>query len=193
MPRIPLVEPQNMNEAQANHYEAGPGGKLAIYRLLCNAPSCQVGYRMLAQAIFSQLDIPATEREMVVLVVAHLEQCGYEWAQHVQIALDIGISQAQIEAIATGHFDSEIFNDREKALFEFTRQTVKNVRVDDRAFRNVSAFYSPRQQVELLFTIGSYMMLGRIMEVAQLEVDDVQGASVVRHAIESSKTGKTID
>lgn len=191
MSRIPLVGLEDMNEAQAEHYRNGPGGKLAISRLLCNAPSCQPGYRLLSQAIFAKLDIPPKERELIVLAVAHLEQCQYEWVQHVQIARDMGISESQIDALAAGQFQANVFTDRERALFEFTRQTVKQVRVNDDAFHAVSAFYSSRQLVEMLFTIGSYMMLARIMEVAQLEVDDIQGASIVRDAVEAADIGTT--
>jgi len=41
------------------------------------------------------------------------------------------------------------------------------VRIDDAAYAAVAAFYSHRQVIELLYTIGSYMMLARIMEVAE--------------------------
>lgn len=182
MSRIPLVEPKDFNEVQAEYHRDNPGGKLNIYRLLCNAPTCQPGYGMLANAVFSKLDVPPLERELMVLAVAQLEACAYEWAQHVQIGLSLGITQAQIDAIAAAQYDAPVFNERDKALFEFTRQTVKNVRVDAPAFNAVAAFYSPRQLVELMFIIGSYMMLARIMEVAQLEVDAVHGAAVVQRA-----------
>lgn len=76
-----------------------------------------------------------------------------------------------------------MFDERQKALFEFTRRVVKNVRVDDAAVNAVAAFYDARQLVELLFAIGSYMMLARIMEVAELEVDAVDGAAMVEYAL----------
>jgi 4-carboxymuconolactone decarboxylase len=183
MSRIPLLDPKNFNETQAEFYKNNTGGKLNIYRLLCLAPTCQPGYGMLANAIFATLDIPPVERELVVLAVAKLEDCAYEWAQHAQIALSMGITQHQIDAIFSGDFTSSVFNSREKILFEFTRQTVKSVRVDDTTFEALAAFFTSRQIVELLFTIGSYMMLGRIMEVAKLEVDNVLGADVVREAV----------
>lgn len=183
MSRIPLLDPKDFNEAQAEFYKSNAGGQLNIYRLLCLAPTCQVGFGMLANAIFAKLDIPPVERELVVLAVAQLEACSYEWAQHAQIALSMGITPEQIDAIYAGDYTSSVFNSREKILFEFTRQTVKNVRVDDTAFEALAAFYTSRQIVELLFTTGSYMMLARIMEVAKLEVDKVLGADVVREAV----------
>jgi alkylhydroperoxidase family enzyme len=102
----------------------------------------------------------------------------------------MGIPQVQIDAVQAGAFDSDVFNSREKALFEFTQQTVKNVRVNDAAYNAVAAFYSDRQIVELLFTIGSYMMLARIMEVAEIELDAVHGAEIVQHANKMAAAGE---
>lgn len=186
MTRIPLVAPEDLTPAMAELYRSSPGGKLNIFRLHAHAPTVFPGYSEMAMAIFTALDVPPLEREMVVLVVAQVEDCEYEWAQHAQIAASMGITQAQINAIQAGDFTAEVFNDREKALFELARQTIKNVRVDDAAYNAVAAFYSHRQIVELLFTIGSYMMLARIMEVAQIELDAVAGADIVRHALEQA-------
>lgn len=183
MARIPPVAPEDLPPEMAEIYRTSPAGKLNIFRLHAHAPTVFPGYAAMAQAIFAKLDVPPLERELMVLMVAELEQCEYEWAQHAQIAASMGIPQAQIDAIRACRYDAEVFNEREKALFEFTRQTVKNVRVDDAAFNAVAAFYSHRQIVELLFTIGSYMMLARIMEVAEIELDAVHGAEVVQHAV----------
>lgn len=192
MTRIPPLAPEHMTPELAEVHRTNPAGKLNVFGLQCHAPTCFPAYAQLAQAVFAKLDVPPLERELVVLVVAVLEECEYEWAQHAQIAASMGIPPAQIDAIRAGDFTSAVFNERETALFEFTRQTVKNVRVDDPAYNAVAAFYSHRQIIELLYTIGSYMMLARIMEVAQIEVDAVHGAEVVKfaedkHAAESKQ------
>jgi AhpD family alkylhydroperoxidase len=187
MLRIPLLDFADMTPEQAEYHRTDPGGKLNIARLLAQAPACMAGFSMLANAIFAKLQIPPQEREIVVLAVAALQNCAYEWAQHDQIARDMEIPEAKIAAIATHRYADRSFTQRERALIEFTRQTVQNVNVDDPAFDAVAAFYDPRQLVELLFTIGAYMMLARLMEVARLEVDAVSGAEVVRQAVAKAK------
>lgn len=189
MPRIPPVAPEDLPPELAEIYRTSPSGKLNIFRLHAHAPTVFPGYSAMAQAIFAKLDVPPLERELMVLMVAELEQCEYEWAQHAQIAASMGIPQEKISAIQVGQYDADVFNDREKALFNFTRQTVNNVRVDDATFNAVAAFYSHRQIIELLFTIGSYMMLARIMEVAEIELDAVHGAEVVQHAVKAVERG----
>ena len=183
--RIPPIAPEDLPPDLAEMQRSTPGGKLNIFGLHAHAPTVFPAYGKMAQAIFATLDVPPLERELVVLVVAVVEQCEYEWAQHAQIAASMGIPQAQIDAIRAGQFDSDVFNAREQALFAFARQTIKNVRVDDATFDAVAAFYSHRQIVELLYTIGSYMMLARIMEVAEIELDAVHGAAIVQHAVDT--------
>lgn len=189
MTRIPPIAPEDLSPEMAEIYRTSPAGKLNIFRLHCHAPTCFPAYSALAQAIFAKLDVPPLERELVVLFVAVLQDCEYEWAQHAQIAAAMGIPDAQIDAIRAGDFKSSVFNEREKALFEFTQQTVQNVRVDDAAYAAVAAIYSHRQIIELLYTIGSYMMLARIMEVSQIELDAVHGAEIVKHA-QNAQTAK---
>jgi hypothetical protein len=189
MPRIPPIAPEDLPPELAEIYRTSPSGKLNIFRLHAHAPSIFPGYSAMAMAIFAKLDVPPLERELMVLMVAQLEQCEYEWAQHEQIARSMGIADVKIAAVQAGDYKSTVFDDREKALFEFTRQTIKNVRVDDDAYNAVAAFYSHRQIIELLFTIGSYMMLARIMEVAQIELDAVHGAEIVQHAVNDAQKG----
>jgi alkylhydroperoxidase family enzyme len=182
MSRIPLLDPADFTPDQAEDYRSSPSGKLNLFRLLGHAQTIRPGFKQMAQAIFAELTIPPLEREIVVLAVLHLERGEYEWAQHLQIAADMGIADEKLAAIAADRFGDPVFSAREKALLAFTRQVVKTVRVDDHAFEAVAAFYDSRQIVETIYTIGFYMMVLRISEAAELELDQVLGAAVVRHA-----------
>jgi alkylhydroperoxidase family enzyme len=187
MPRIPLVLPQELTPEQREAYDSSPGGKMDFFLLLAHAKTLYPGFRSLTQAIFSQLSVPPMEREIFVLATVHLDRGAYQWAQHVQIASEMGIPQAKIDAIASDRFGDAIFNDRERALLAFTRQVVRAVRVDDYVFREVASFYDARQIVESIYTIGCYMMILRVSEIAELKVDAVHGAALVRSAVAAQK------
>jgi len=186
-PRIPLVKPEDLTPEQAANYARSPGGKMNLSLLVAHARTLYPGYIAMAQAVFAKLAIPPLEREIIVLATLHLDRGEYEWAQHVQIARDMGIPQTKIDAIADDRFGAPVFSAREKALLAFTREVVKAVRVDDYVFNAVAAFYSPRQIVETTYVIGFYMMTLRVSEVAELPVDAVHGAAVVRDAIAREK------
>jgi len=180
MSRIPLVAPEDLPPEAAETYKRG---KLDLTRLLAHGKTVYPAYRMLTQAVFAQLTIPPRERELIVLAVLHLDRGEYQWAQHVQVALDNGIPQEKIDAIANDRFNAPVLNEREKALLSFTRQVMKTVRVDDAVFNAVAAFYDPQQIVETIYTIGHYMLLLRFSEVCELPLDGVNGAALVRLAV----------
>lgn len=184
MPRIPLLPPEEMTPEQVEVFRNSPSGKLNIFRLLAHAATLHDGLGRFTQAIFTSLTIPPPEREIAVLAVCSLERGGYPWAQHVQIARAMGIADDKIDAIAAHRFDAAAFDRRERALLAFTRQVVEAARVDDAIFAALADYYDPRQIVETVLTIGTYMMLLRLTEVAELELDAVAGADVVKAAEE---------
>jgi alkylhydroperoxidase family enzyme len=188
MSRIPLVGPEDLTPEQAQVYRDSPSGKLSLFRLLAHGKTVYPGFSRMVQAIFTELTLEPAEREIVILAVLHLERGAYEWAQHQQVAAAMGIPAEKVAAIAADRFGDAVFAEREKALLAFTRQAVESVRVDDFVFGAVAAFLTPRQIVEMLYVIGTYMMILRISEVAELELDDVLGASVLRHATEAQLT-----
>jgi alkylhydroperoxidase family enzyme len=182
MNRIPLVAIEDLTPEQRDRYDNAPGGKLNLSRVLGHAVTMQPGISLAVQGMMSGIELPPLERQICVLAVLHLDRGEYEWAQHMQVSKTMGIPDEKVAAIANDRFGDPIFNDREKALLAFTRQVVKTVRVDDFVFNAVSAFYSPRQIVELIHVIGLYMLFVRVSEVAELEIDAVLGGEFWKKA-----------
>lgn len=183
--RIGLLDPDDMTPDQFEAYNKSPSAKLNLSRLLAQAKTLQPGMGALIRAMMTDMTLPALDREIVILAVLHLDRGAYEWAQHEQVAEAMGIAKAKVEAIADDRFNDPLFSEREKALLAFTRQTVKTVRVDDFAFGAVRAIYDDRQLVELIHVIGIYMLIVRVSEVAELEIDAVHGAEVWKHAAQT--------
>lgn len=187
--RIALVKPEDLTPPQLDAYNNSPSGKLNLALLLANAKTMGPGFSMMLKSMMLELSLPPLEREIVILAVLHLDRGEYEWAQHLQVADAMGIPKAKVDAIAHERFADPVFTDRERALLAFTRQNVRSVRVDDAVFNPVAAFYDARQIVETIFVIGIYMMILRVSEVAELEIDAVHGADFWKRAQDTVKTG----
>jgi hypothetical protein len=128
------------------------------------APTAAACYSPFIRTIFADLD--PSEREIVTLYTIHLEGGVFQWAQHRHLAPNfLGVSTEQVDAIAADDVDGPIFSERHRALMAFTRKVVKEVRVDDESFAAVARHFSDRHIIEILFTIGNYMLLCRISEV----------------------------
>ena len=183
MMRIPLVDPKALTPFQRRIYEEEPVGRLAIFRLVAHAADVHPSFSTSTDHILSSLTLASKDREIIILAVSHLEHGRYVWAQHVEASLEIGVTQAEINAIAEDRFGAAVFDTRHKALLAFVRQVVEAVRVDDYVFEAMSSFFNSGQIVEAIYVIGTYMMILRLAEVAELEVDGVHGADVVRAAM----------
>lgn len=185
MSRIPLVAPEDLTPEQAETYRSSPSGKLNLFRLLAHARTMGPGFGGAIRAMMTDITLSPVERELVILATLHLERGAYEWAQHMQVAPALGISEARIQAIADDRFGDAVFDERERALLAFTRQAVKSVRVDDFVFDAASRFFDPRQLVETIYVIGIYMLILRVSEIAELEIDAVLGATVWQGAAQT--------
>lgn len=183
MSRIKLVDPASLSGPLAEYYQQKPDGKLDVFRLIANAPTCAEPYLDFMQATFGKIELSGEERELLVLAVSHLEQGEYEWVQHVATARSLNIASSKVAAIADGFPKQAPFSDKEWALLTFAREVVQNVRASDKTFKAMAKFFSDRQIVETIFTIGGYLTLIRLTEVAEMRQDQILGPEVYKSAV----------
>ena len=177
--RIALADPDPASDGGTN-----------LGRLLAQAKVMGPAVTAYTRVMIDGLAIPPLEREIMCLAVLHLERGEYEWFQHMKVAEMMGIPKAKVDAIANDRFGDPVFNDRERALLAFTRQVVKTVRVDDPTLKAVQAFYEPRQIVESTLVIGTYMMLARVSEVAELPLDPTTSGAKFWKSQDAGSNGK---
>ena len=56
---------------------------------------------------------------------------------------------------------------------------MKDVRASDATFAALAALVPPRQVVEVLLTIGYYMMIARLLESTAVDLDPPAGTAIV--------------
>jgi len=160
-------------------------------QVMMHAPTAYKAFMPLINVIFAELQLDPYDRELVVLYAVHLEGGEYQWVQHVHIATTMmGVPQAQVDAIARGDVANPVFSDRHRALLAFTRQVVKEVRVSDEVFDEMAKHYGMRELMETMFTVGVYMLIARISEVARIPpASTSMGVAAVASAL--ARTPKT--
>ena len=62
-----------------------------------------------------------------ILPAVKMEGGEYEWVQHVPIAISVGATQAQVDAIADRRLAASCFSDLERTVLRFTEQVVEKV------------------------------------------------------------------
>jgi alkylhydroperoxidase family enzyme len=183
MARLPYADPDTAPEPVRRALAAVP--PLNVFRMVANAETAFRPWLAFGGALLSSLALDPVVRELAILRVARLSGAEYEWVQHVPIALAVGASEAQVEAVDHGQLDDASLGEAERAALRFTTEVVRDVRASDEAVAALhTAGLSPREVVELLLVIGQYMMVARVAETAGIELDEPADV------IESSRRGR---
>lgn len=148
---------------------------LNIYRMVAHGGATAEGFLALGGAILRHSTLDATLRELVILRVGALSSASYEIHQHRRVARQAGVPQAKIEAVlanADGSPDYEAFSAMEMDVLRFVDAVVRQVKAPQHLFDAVVATMPPQQLVELMMTIGFYMLVSRFLETLEVDLED---------------------
>lgn len=177
MARLPLIDPEKTGGDVRASFDRMPV-KLNIFRMLAHAETNFIPAMRLGNSILHKQKLSHVDRELLILQVAQCEGGAYEWRQHVPIALGLGVTQAQIDSLERGDYTNEAFNEAERALLAFGGETIENVRVGEATFAAANKHFSPQEIVEAVLTIGFYMMMARLTEATEVDLDPAAGMAV---------------
>ena len=177
MARLPYVDPATASPAVREGLEAVP--PLNIFRMVAHAETAFRPFLRFGGALLTQAQLDDRLRELAILRVAALSGAEYEWVQHDAIARAVGCADEQIAAIERGEVEAACFDGTERAVLAFTTEVVEGVGASEPTFELVRRALSPREIVELVLTIGNYMMLARLMETTQIDLDPPAGIDVL--------------
>lgn len=142
-----------------------------IYRILANAPTALPGFVQLAGALLTQSELDAQLREMVILRVGAHCRSAYEMHQHLRLARHLGVSEERIRKAVDTSGATEACDSPEDRMLAFTDSVVLSVKAPAAQFEALREHLSPRGITELLMTIGTYMMVSRVLENLEVEIE----------------------
>ena len=177
MARLPYVDPATASPKVRETLERVPAS-LKIFYMMAHAETNLRPLLRLGTSILTEQKLSAALRELAILRVARLSPAEYEWIQHVPIAQAVGVTEAQVEAVRADDIAASCFNATEQLVLRFTTEVVRDVRASDAVFAEMTAHFSAREIVELIFAIGFYMTMARLMETTGLDLDAPAGSKM---------------
>jgi alkylhydroperoxidase family enzyme len=153
----------------------GPSQRvLNIFRTLANKPKAAKGFMAWGTYVMSRRnDLPAREREIVILRTGYLCRSGYEWTQHKEIGLDCGLTEPEVEAIKLGA-SAASWTAAEAALIRATDELHADQFVTDAAWAALKAHFTEHQCMDLVFTVGQYTQVSMILNSFGVQLDEGQ-------------------
>ncbi|KAF2765179.1 hypothetical protein EJ03DRAFT_331224 [Teratosphaeria nubilosa] len=129
---------------------------------------------MLMGAIRTKSSFPLALAELAICYIAVLNNATYEWTAHAPIALKAGASRKVLQAVLNGNVnDPDVLSEDERLVLDFTRQSTKDVKVEDDVMEKLKAQWSDQQVMELTITVAGYNMVSRFL--VALDVTESNG------------------
>lgn len=114
--------------------------------------------------------LPRRETEMVILRVASLRDCAYEFTHHVRLGRRVGVTETDVERIKVGS-TAEGWQGHERLLMATAEELIATKDLSDESWAAVRAAYDERTAIELLLLIGHYDMLATTLMTLRLDPD----------------------
>ena len=147
------------------------GGLFNIFRTLLRAPKAYRGFMWWGGYILSDMnDLAPREREIVILRTGWNWKAGYEWAQHVRIGKECGLTDNEIAQIKTGPSDPA-WTPTESAMLQAVDELTSDAFITDATWAKLSEL-SEKQRMDLVMTCGQYTQVCMMLNSFGVQLDD---------------------
>ena len=167
-PRLPL--PSDDELAPPIRDVLGRLPPLNIFRMLGTLPESFRPFLQLGGSLLSDPEFDARRRETAILRVGHVTRAAYEWTQHVQLGRAVGLTDADIDAIAV---DGPVTGLDEEGNFvcRVADEISRDVRLSDEALAAAIDRWGARSTASLILCVAYYNMVSRFLESARVEIE----------------------
>lgn len=173
-PRIAPLSDDQLSPEQAEALEPfRPGPVLNIFRTLAHAPKALKRFNDWGGYVLSRRnDLPAREREIVILRTGYLCRSGYEFTQHTRIGLQCGLTEGEIDRIKRGADAG--WSAPDAALIRATDDLHKDQFISEAVWAELGRHFSDKQRMDVVFTCAQYTQVSMILNSFGVQLDEGQ-------------------
>ena len=156
-PRHP--QPPTENRPKAMH----------VLGTMAHHPELAQAYFTLNGHVLMATTLTERDREVLIMRVAAV-QCGYEWAQHLFMARDAGLTRGnRTHRLRPGRTVLVSYRCRTDP---HRRRTHRRRHHQEATWQTLSNHYDNKQLLDIIFTVGSYDLLARLFNALHMTIDD---------------------
>jgi alkylhydroperoxidase family enzyme len=114
--------------------------------------------------------LPHRDRELLILRTASNCHADYEWAHHVVIGKQAGLTDEEIERVRNGP-TAEGWSSDDAVLLTAADELHHDSRISDKTWAALAARYDEKQQIELPLLVGQYHMVAFALNSLGVEIE----------------------
>jgi alkylhydroperoxidase family enzyme len=172
-PRIAPLKDEELTPEQAQALEVfRPGPVLNIFRTLVRAPKALTRFNEWGGYVLSRRnDLPAREREIVILRTGFLCRSGYEWTQHVRIGKRDGLTDEEIARIKQGP-QAPGWSAADAALIRAADELHADQFISDAAWAELRRHFTEKQCMDVVFTAAQYTQVSMFLNTFGVQLEE---------------------
>jgi alkylhydroperoxidase family enzyme len=172
-PRIEPLPPEEWSDLLRAVLEGMPGGlerPMNIFTTMARHPDLFDKWVRFGGQLLMGGTIPARERELVILRTATNCNCEYEWAQHVPLGLQAGLTEEEIEAVGLPIGDRD-WSDSDALLLRAVDELDASCNLSDDTWNALSKRHDERQMIEFPMLVGHYKMVAGALNSLRVQLE----------------------
>lgn len=168
MARVPYVSQDDL-DPDYEEYLVYEGKTLNVHRATGNNQELIGAFDDFLEALYEHAGLSDRERELIILTVAATTGAEYQWHNHVWLAQELGVSEAEIEAIA--HGDRSRFPTHEQALIAYARGVAYG-QIQEPLHEAVAEHFDTATIVGIAMLAAAYVAVGRVLDALDVDIED---------------------
>jgi alkylhydroperoxidase family enzyme len=164
-PRIPPVPVEALSAEQKAL--VGPYADLNFSRVMARHPELYRAFMPFGEQLMARSSLPPRDRQILILRTAALCNETYEATHHAAISLNLGLTQAEIDAVrGAGELAPP-----DRLLVQAADELVRDHCLGDETWAELAQRFSTPQLMELVFLVGDYAMLSMFTRSCGLQFE----------------------
>lgn len=141
-----------------------------ILGVLAHHPDLTKAYCTFNGHLLMNTTLSERHREMVILRVGAVRESSYEWAQHLSLARDVGMTETEIGCVSFGP-KAPIWGEADATVLQAVDELLVDGEISALTWPRLAATFDTRQILDLIFTVGSYDTMSKMTKSLHVEID----------------------
>ena len=172
-PRLDPIQPEDWSEEIKKILQPNveKGTVFNIFKTLSHHPDLFRRWLVFGNHVLFKSTLPPRERELIILRIGWLCEAEYEWAQHVLIGKETGLTAEEIDRIKAGP-NARGWSEADKLLLQATDELRKDAFITDTTWNGLSQHFDTKQLMDVVFAVGQYNLVSMALNTLGVQLDD---------------------
>ncbi len=172
-PRLEPIQPEDWTDEIKKTLQPNveKGTVFNIFKTLSHHPDLFRRWLVFGNHVLFKSTLPPRERELIILRIGWLCEAEYEWAQHVLIGKEAGLTAEEIDRIKAGP-NARGWSEADKLLLQATDELRKDAFITDATWNGLCQHFDTRQLMDVVFAVGQYNLVSMALNTLGVQLDD---------------------